>query len=264
MEICNFKLTKNHVKGYKKLTRKIKHITCADVTHAPVHVSPVSQENDSYVVFKKFPKSIKSGPNTLDEQLKQPSFISFVSTSLKPFIRAWRITRLDLAIPAGSPIEKYLHKLGLKLSNDEKNCVFDDWEFESYACGSITLTKVCKSCSTCDGDFAVTEPPPTALLLRLLFDEIPWTRVNIFDIMLAFKAAPKLAAAPEVSAANPLDAWFAYSASCTPVPSIEDNTLKNKYWIQIFKWDKVFKNGSSKICGREKKSLKRYGVLKPR
>ena len=52
METCNFKLRKNRVRGHKKLPRKIKHITCADVTHAPVHVSPVSQENDSYVVFK--------------------------------------------------------------------------------------------------------------------------------------------------------------------------------------------------------------------
>ena len=44
------------------------------------------------------------------------------------------------------------------------------------------------------------------LALIFLKLPIPCTRVNIIDIMLAFKAAPKLAAAPEVSAANPFDA----------------------------------------------------------
>ena len=33
-------------------------------------------------------------------------------------------------------------------------------------------------------------------------------------------------------------------------------------WLKIYIWDKVFKNGPSKICGRQPlKNLKEYGLL---
>ena len=43
-------------------------------------------------------------------------------------------------------------------------------------------------------------------------------------------------------------------------------SLPNYFWFKryIHKWDKVFKNGPSKICGRQPlENLKWYGLLRP-
>ena len=44
---------------------------------------------------------------------------------------------------------------------------------------------------------------------------------------------------------------------------MEDKWIKwNRYWAKGRTWDKVFKNGPSKICGRQSlKKVKRYGLL---